>query len=313
MDKIFSTSDLHPRERLRKLENTLSEAILPQRVRKRRGQHFHAEIRRGSVGALQILLVNCSQLQIDIGPKKGEARPYDEVAFCLQLGGELLLRHAGRESLIRASDMVLIDPCCSGEATIETTSNTVVLKIPRQELSARIGSIVSFAGVKVTRDSAEGRLTSAVFDHVITNAHHFRPTMAGLVQGQILDLVALTLTTCASADDLSTTRAAWLLKLRTEVEARLSDPELDRVSAASLAGCSVRYANTLLAEQNLSLTKLIWQRRLARCKMALDDDSDRRAIREIASSWGFKDMTHFARRFREAYGVSPAEYRKCMR
>jgi AraC-like DNA-binding protein len=34
-----------------------------------------------------------------------------------------------------------------------------------------------------------------------------------------------------------------------------------------------------------------------------------RTLSEIATGWGFSDMTHFGRRFKAAYGVLPSEYR----
>jgi AraC-like DNA-binding protein len=33
-------------------------------------------------------------------------------------------------------------------------------------------------------------------------------------------------------------------------------------------------------------------------------------IGEIAFSWGFSDLSHFVRRFRAAYGMTPGDYRR---
>ncbi len=35
-----------------------------------------------------------------------------------------------------------------------------------------------------------------------------------------------------------------------------------------------------------------------------------RMISEIAYGWGFTDMTHFARRFKAAYRLSPSDWRR---
>ena len=34
-----------------------------------------------------------------------------------------------------------------------------------------------------------------------------------------------------------------------------------------------------------------------------------RSITDIALSWGFSDPSHFGRRFKQAYGMSPRDYR----
>lgn len=39
-------------------------------------------------------------------------------------------------------------------------------------------------------------------------------------------------------------------------------------------------------------------------------ESRHRSIAAIARSWGFRDPSHFARRFLAAYGVTPKEWRR---
>ena len=90
-----------------------------------------------------------------------------------------------------------------------------------------------------------------------------------------------------------------------------TDPGLDGHKVADIVGISVRYANAILAEQDLSLHRLILSRRLSHCRVALEDPNQmHRTIAEIAHGWGFSDMTHFGRCFKAAYGASPREYQK---
>ncbi|MBZ9851796.1 helix-turn-helix domain-containing protein [Mesorhizobium sp. CA14] len=110
---------------------------------------------------------------------------------------------------------------------------------------------------------------------------------------------------------LSSARSLVLVNVRVAVEARLSDPSLDAAAVAAAAGVSVRYANSVLAEDGTSITRLIWSRRLERCRRALEDPKQvHRRLSEIAYSWGFSDMTHFGRSFRAAFGLLPSEYRR---
>jgi AraC family transcriptional activator of tynA and feaB len=98
--------------------------------------------------------------------------------------------------------------------------------------------------------------------------------------------------------------------VRAAVELLLSNPSVGRAEVAQAAGISVRYANALLAEQNTSIARLIQTRRLARCRMALEDPLQKhRTVSDIAYGWGFSDMTHFGRSFKAAYGLSPRDYR----
>ena len=148
------------------------------------------------------------------------------------------------------------------------------------------------------------------------------PPRIGSLQGiererigeQLLDLIALALSAQRGSDEapsLSSARAVALLQLRTVIEARLHDPSLDPEAAAAAAGISVRYANSLLANEGMSLQRLIVSRRLERCRTALADARQaHRSVSEIAYAWGFSDQSHFTRRFRAAYGCSPSDFRK---
>ncbi len=54
--------------------------------------------------------------------------------------------------------------------------------------------------------------------------------------------------------------------------------------------------------------------RLKRAKALLDDVRfERIPIAEIAWRSGFTNPSHFARRFRQRFGMAPADYRKALR
>jgi AraC-like DNA-binding protein len=79
-------------------------------------------------------------------------------------------------------------------------------------------------------------------------------------------------------------------------------------------GGHLRHANQVLAEQGTSLTRLVLARRLARCRSAFEDPTQaHRMLSEIAYGWGFCDLTHFGRRFKQAYGILPSEARAGLR
>ena len=134
-----------------------------------------------------------------------------------------------------------------------------------------------------------------------------------MVGNHVLDLIGLSIarTVGSATVRLSSPKGLLLGQIRSVVEARLTDPDLDGQKVADNVGISVRYANALLSEQDLSLHRLILSRRLSRCRVAFEDPNQiSRTIAEIAQGWGFSDMTHFGRCFKAAYGVSPREYQK---
>jgi AraC-like DNA-binding protein len=138
------------------------------------------------------------------------------------------------------------------------------------------------------------------------------PAIESLVSEQILDLLAAALAKTRQwhGGRASTGRFLVLTKIRAAIDARLSDPACDSAMVAAAAGISIRYANAVLADENTSIRRLLRTRRLARCRGALQDPLQaHRTVSEIAFSWGFSDLTHFGRKFKEVYGLLPSDCR----
>jgi AraC-like DNA-binding protein len=57
--------------------------------------------------------------------------------------------------------------------------------------------------------------------------------------------------------------------------------------------------------------KWLWRERLDRCHRELADPALRaQTIGETAYRWGFNDLAHFSRAFRERFGCSPRQWRR---
>lgn len=90
--------------------------------------------------------------------------------------------------------------------------------------------------------------------------------------------------------------------------------ELSPTSIADSAGMSLRYLHKLFEETEESVSEYIIKQRLERCAQDISNPNMKgRRIYDIAYSWGFQDTTHFNKRFKRQYLMSPSEYRKINR
>jgi len=97
-------------------------------------------------------------------------------------------------------------------------------------------------------------------------------------------------------------------QIRRYIDMELKNPSLDPRTIARHHGCSVRGLHSLFSEYGQTVSGMIRQRRLDRCRAELQAGySDR--IGDIASRWGFGDAAHFSKLFKLTYGVSPRIYR----
>lgn len=102
--------------------------------------------------------------------------------------------------------------------------------------------------------------------------------------------------------------ASLLLRARTHLDARLTDPTLTPDSMARALGMSRSALYRLFAPLG-GVAGHIQARRLARVKALLADPRERRRISELAYLHGFADEAHFSRAFRRSFGVSPRDWR----
>jgi AraC-like DNA-binding protein len=110
---------------------------------------------------------------------------------------------------------------------------------------------------------------------------------------------------------LSRSRSAALQCVKDFVERHLTDPTLDTAMVVAGTGFSARYINDLLNDNDTSLMRYILQRRLERCsKDLLNLLHTNHNISEIALNWGFNDLSHFSRTFKQRYGCTPKQYRQ---
>jgi AraC-like DNA-binding protein len=192
---------------------------------------------------------------------------------------------------------------------VTSNSKMLVLKVPRRKLEHRIGRSSDFVGRRSGSEGVVGFFSSSL----VKLSEHIGSLDASshdTIETQFLDLLALALGHRSQNLMLSSPKAHHLIKLRSVMASRLSEPGLNVREIAAKAGLSVRYANALLADQGQSVSEMLQLMRLDRCKRAFEDSSQaHRTIGEIAYAWGFSDLTHFGRRFKRTYGVLPSEFR----
>jgi AraC-like DNA-binding protein len=312
MQLLFTTADVRPRDRFDYWLSAAREAIVDHDSAAADRAQFDASLQSESLGELDLLLFENAAMSVTHTARQAASANTDELFVCQQVQGSLGLEQGGREVVLEAGDITLLDPRLPYAGRFSADSRTFVLKAPRSCMEARIGRTLDLVAVPVRPSAAEGRIASSFLALLPPCAGQLRPPAAEIVSNQALDLIAISLAEMShrGVPRVSCARSVARLKLHAVVEARLADPSLDAAAAASAAGLSVRYANAVLADEHLSVMRLIQARRLFHCRRALEDPAlMHRTISDIAYGWGFSDMTHFGRRFKATYGMPPREFR----
>jgi AraC-like DNA-binding protein len=306
-------SDLHPRDRLAYWYDVACKVFVKHECRVDKGPSFDATIHHGTLGQLGVIEVDSLGLNYAAVTARTIANEEDDVFLLgLQLEGSATLIQDGREATLLPGDFTLLDAQRPFFTHYSPKWRRLFIKIPHRSLKARLAPSSQLTAHALRNGPGIVGLVSDYLRMIPQRIGALTASQRAQIGEQALDLAAIALAAEGAKDKpaLSSARATALLRLRMEIERRLSDPALDPAVAAGAAGISVRYANKLLSEEGWSLERLIIARRLERCRLALLDPAQiNRTISEIAYGWGFSDLSHFNRRFKAAFGSSPRDYR----
>ena len=110
MQKIFSTDDVHPRDRFDCWMSFIRKHFISNDAKPGRKRTFRAELRAGSIGATGLTLAKSSAIRIS-HTKRHSSQPSDEQLFVfMPVGGSKMVRQNGRQTVLEPGHLALIDP-----------------------------------------------------------------------------------------------------------------------------------------------------------------------------------------------------------
>jgi AraC-like DNA-binding protein len=310
MAVVFSTENVNPRERLNYWRDVMN--VHTHEFTSSAGPAFLGSVSSARMGDLLVSEFVCDPCEV--WRSEAHIRPSDSDDFllCLQLSGKALFSQRDREAVNENGSFILLDPHRPFSARFLGETKSIRLTVPRQALESRLGTAAALSARTMDVGRPIAGLVSGFLSLLPSRIDAVDNATASRLAEQTLDLIALVFSLEADqAATLSSQRDVARYRLKAVIETRLCDPTLTPAAVAAAAGISVRYANDLLALDGFSVGRYVLHRRLERSRQALEDPAQaRRTVGEIAYAWGFSDLSHFVRRFRGAYGLTPGDYRR---
>jgi len=188
-------------------------------------------------------------------------------------------------------------------------SDLNVLRLPRSVLPA-ITTVEAAGGRRLAAATPVVRLFTAYLDAVTPAAAGTLPDVAAR---HLAELSALLVTTAAGRDAGTqcsgpAVQAARLAAIREHIALRFADPGLTMARVAAAIGLSERSGYLVCESAGVGFSEMVLEVRLSRAREALASGFQGRLI-DLAFAVGFTDLSHFNRRFRARFGMSPGETR----
>lgn len=260
---------------------------------------------------LRLSAIRSNAIAIERLPEEPARISQDAYLAVLLLAGEYFLEQDGREVALRPGEMTIYDATRPHRIVCPGRFTKLIVSIPRPKLQEKVIGVEQCSALRIAADRGVGAVTADLLRSCAEHARDMSAQQFAALSDNCFELLSLTLSGARPASATSRSRAASLTRIKTFIEQNLRNPELDAATAAAALGLSRRYVNDLLADEGLSLMRYLWTRRLEKCRRELESPAGAgRPITDIAFAWGFNDLSHFSRSFKQSYGCSPRDYRR---
>jgi AraC-like DNA-binding protein len=274
---------------------------------------FRARLRSASLGVVQLNELWASSPFVARRTRKHIASTDAEyLKVSVQLSGVSVVSQGGQNITLRPGDFILYDTARPYQISGAASIHMQMLMFARDSL--RLSSS-QLQWLTTRRISGREGLGSLVAQYLAGLARQLDTLGSGSwhLADATLDLLA-----AAFAEQLADTgktelgngEEGLLLRVRTYIEHRLDNPDLDVASIAADHHVSVRRLQKLFADREQTVTGWIRGRRIEHCRRDLANPVLAEwTVSSIATHWGLSDPAHFSRLFKSTYGLSPREYR----
>ncbi|MFB7615100.1 helix-turn-helix domain-containing protein [Kitasatospora sp. NPDC056181] len=273
----------------------------------------HGAIRTSLLGPLQAVTVEGDPHRAERTRRLVAGSDNDEyVVVKLLSHGTVHVEQDTRETCLGAGTLFMYDMARPVRLTVPERFRTKSLVLPRRALGLSESDFRRITAVPLGADTPLGRLVPPLVSHLVDSAATYQPHTGGSVAAHATSLIQTLVEEQLGFDLQDTPDAArmTLLRIQAHIGEHLTDRDLTPEAIARHHHMSVRYLHKLFELEGVTVRRWIQRRRLEECRRALGGREARsRSIAAVAHHWGFANAAHFSRSFRDAYGVSPREWR----
>jgi AraC-like DNA-binding protein len=224
----------------------------------------------------------------------------------LQASGETSLRQGDRHCKVQEGDMSLLDEEEPFTLSGSTSSQIVFVRMPRAVVASRHPGLVQQTAVAIDRQQPGSRLVHGNLMNIIAALPNLTERQRGVALEGFVHLLGVL------EPDQQECRSSWRVQAALDfIALNYCDAGLRAEDVAAAQRISRRRLDALMvASTGLSLTALIWKRRLEQAAQDLHDPVRRQwSASKIGYANGFNQPGHFSRAFKERFGSTPLQFR----
>ncbi|MBT2521075.1 helix-turn-helix domain-containing protein [Arthrobacter sp. ISL-28] len=293
-------------------KHLVAESFVPLAARTADVDGFRGQMRSRVLDRMSVVEVTATSHEVHRTPALIAQAGERYFKLNLQLEGTGLLIQDNREALLRPGDLAIYDTNRPYTLAFEEEARMMVVMFPCDALSLPSDYVGQLAAVRMAGSAGLSGIVGQFIRQLSENLEVLSGPSGSRLATNALDLVSTMLH--AEMDivpDRMKPQALLAVSVREYIEANLSDPMLSPASIAAAHFISTRHLHNVFHESGTTVASWIRSQRLEGARRELRDPLHAgKSVGAVAAGWGFLDAAHFSRTFRDAFGVSPRDWRR---
>jgi AraC-like DNA-binding protein len=269
---------------------------------------FFGRVERPNPASARLSRVKSTRQVTERTPALLRADPQEVLIVAVQVAGEGHIEQDGRRSRLQVGEFGFYDTTRPYRLAFEGPFEQLILRMPRRLLDRRLPTLNRLTARSYDARSGAGALAIGFIRQLASSAATLDDSGLESFESATAELLATAIQLAEAGEPQRERSRLEQVKRRLGLE--LADPALDLETFARREGLSPRSLQRLFQLDGVTFTRWVLKCRLERVADDLRSPVHRlRSITDIALGWGFSDLSHFSRAFREAFGVSAREWR----
>jgi AraC family transcriptional activator of tynA and feaB len=310
--RIVSTDVVAPTERLSFWSDTIQtwEQFARSRFALPPGRVFHGSLEYGNLGDLQLCRLKVGAHSVDRPQLRAWEKYTRNLAVVFQVKGHSYFEEDGTRISLSPGEWSisgmrswsrLVFPPNGAEQLLLMLPDAHLHGIAVQE-NLRARSFSSRKGL--------GKLVYQLLNTTLAELPNLSEPSKRSVGATIHELLNYSLLEYAGDHPSVSFKEALYSRACAYVVQNVRDPALNIQQIAAALRCSKRYLHMVFANKGSTIGDLIWKARLEGSRSDLQNPMlAGRSITDIAFSWGFNNYSHFSRKFKNEFDMSPRSAR----